>query len=504
MLKSGQGECQLFITEGWLKLGLIQKGLIIVFLPLAFELVLVFILFSQLQEVEREARQEARAKEILAVSSKLVKLTFDIGFIASAALDLNKTTPALAQKFDRTVNTIADCRRRLTDVVSENPGDIPSLQELNRVYDFALEQIEGVRAFMHGRCDAETSKGIESYRHYRDRLAEDIQDRFVKFVSRYQEIEKSAPEAQRKLRDRQRQILLIGLSLNVGLAFALALFFSRGVVVRLQVLTDNTRRLSEGRPLAEILPGSDEIAGLDKVFHEMADALALAAEQKQEIMSMVTHDLRTPLTSIFGVIGLLAREGERGFMREPAVRQIGIMEKNVQRLIKMINDLLDYDKLEAGAFTLDAKPTKVEELLEKSVQAVEGLARQKAVKLAVGKPEAGLEANLDEDRIIQVLVNLLSNAVKFSPPDETVTVSVDRHGEMIEFRVSDRGRGIPSGSISSIFERYKQVQTSDGNYGKGTGLGLPICKMLIEAHKGAIGVESEQNEGATFWFRVPR
>ncbi len=92
-------------------------------------------------------------------------------------------------------------------------------------------------------------------------------------------------------------------------------------------MTDNTKRLSQGQRLAEILPGSDEIAGLDKVFHEMADALRVAPEQKQEIMSMVAHDLRTPLTSIYGVIGLLAREGERGHMREPAVRQIGIMAK---------------------------------------------------------------------------------------------------------------------------------------------------------------------------------
>lgn len=221
---------------------------------------------------------------------------------------------------------------------------------------------------------------------------------------------------------------------------------------------------------------------------------------KKEFVSTVSHELRTPLTSIRGSLTLLS-VGAMGALPDQAKKVVSIAERNTIRLIGLINDILDIEKLEAGKLDMVFENTGMKDILERSEQSVNTFAANNGVKLEMLPSDA--EVYADGDRIVQVLVNLLSNAIKFSPQGQTVTVVVEDAAGFVQVRVIDRGRGIPEKFKKLLFQRFQQVEASDAKKKGGTGLGLAICKGIIEQHGGQIGVESEEGKGSTFWFRIP-
>ena len=221
---------------------------------------------------------------------------------------------------------------------------------------------------------------------------------------------------------------------------------------------------------------------------------------KKEFVSTVSHELRTPLTSIRGSLTLLS-VGAMGGLPDQAKKVVSIAERNTIRLIGLINDILDIEKLEAGKLDMVFENTGMKDILERSEQSVNTFAANNGVKLEMLPSDA--EVYADGDRIVQVLVNLLSNAIKFSPQGQTVTVVVEDAAGFVQVRVIDRGRGIPEKFKKLLFQRFQQVEASDAKKKGGTGLGLAICKGIIEQHGGQIGVESEEGKGSTFWFRIP-
>ncbi|MCB9469377.1 MAG: PAS domain-containing sensor histidine kinase [Candidatus Obscuribacterales bacterium] len=227
-------------------------------------------------------------------------------------------------------------------------------------------------------------------------------------------------------------------------------------------------------------------------------------ERKQQFVSMVSHDLRTPLTSIRGFLTLL-KEGCLDLEGETGVRRVGQAERTVERLIVLVNDLLDIEKIESGRMELDLIACDPVLLSREAIATLKSLAEEKNVEIElVLRDDFKALALADEERGIQVLINLLSNAVKFSPEGSSVILQLVDGLKEIEFRVIDRGRGVPEDKREIIFDRFRQVESSDGRRGKGTGLGLPICKTIVEAHGGSIGVGGSEVEGATFWFTIPK
>lgn len=221
---------------------------------------------------------------------------------------------------------------------------------------------------------------------------------------------------------------------------------------------------------------------------------------KDEFVSTVSHELRTPLTSIRGALGLL-RAGVMGELPAEAGEVVAIAERNSERLLALIDDILDIERLRAGPLELVRGPLAADELVAHAVEATRGVARVRGVRLesdVCPDPVYG-----DRARLAQVLVNLLSNAVKFSPEGGLVRVEARRHGADVVFRVSDRGRGIPREYHEAIFERFRQVEATDAREMGGSGLGLALCRALVEQHGGMIGVESEPGAGSTFWVQVP-
>ena len=236
-----------------------------------------------------------------------------------------------------------------------------------------------------------------------------------------------------------------------------------------------------------------------RVLAQTVERLKEVERLKNGFLSTVSHELRTPLTSIRGSLGLLA-SGAVGALSDEAVEVVAIAERNAVRLIALINDILDLERLETGTIELQFAQVPVESTLRRAMESLATFGQKHGV--TVEAPEVSSIIWADADRIVQVLVNLLSNAVKFSPSGGVVTIGVELRESWIEFRVTDRGRGVPVAYRRAIFERFRQVETSDAREKGGTGLGLAICKSIIEQHGGTIGVESEEGVGSTFWFRI--
>ncbi len=248
-----------------------------------------------------------------------------------------------------------------------------------------------------------------------------------------------------------------------------------------------------------------EFYGADDQRHFAANLLDVSERHvvermKRDFISTVSHELRTPLTSIRGSLGLLA-SGVMGELPEEAQPVIDVAERNSVRLISLINDILDFDRLESGKMKMQLRPTAMLRVLERSIESISAVALQDGVHIELHCNGAMVLG--DEDRLMQVTVNLLSNAVKYSHRGDTIVVSASVEGPSVEVRVADRGRGIPADLQKNLFSRFERADSSDARSKPGTGLGLAICKAIVEQHGGAIGVASREGMGSTFWFRVP-
>ncbi|HEY9716285.1 MAG TPA: ATP-binding protein, partial [Trichormus sp.] len=411
------------------------------------------------------------------------------------------------------------------------------------------------------------------------------------------------------LRDRVQQIILFFFLAEAAAVVCIVIWLNGDVNRRLQVLLANSTRLALEQPLLKRVDGRDEIADLDEVFHQMADALKQSTEHeraiienardmiltfdrtgmitgantavqiltgyfpdeligqrainllveddralfvnrlevrtdqefearlrgklgevlsllwsvswsdkersffciahdvterkkaerlKQEVMQMVSHDLRTPLFTITAFLEMLSK-GLFGQLTEKGQKLLNNSCQSGVYMETLIKDLLEMEKLESSDVLLSKQQCEVQNILIGASNAISGAANHASVQIRVDTTDATFMA--DRDRILQVVVNLASNAIKFSPANSTVTLSSRVRNGNIEIAVSDQGRGIRENDLPFIFDRFRQTESADGS--KGVGLGLAICKKLVELHGGQISVASREGRGSTFSFTIP-
>ncbi|MFC4159321.1 PAS domain S-box protein [Chitinimonas lacunae] len=243
------------------------------------------------------------------------------------------------------------------------------------------------------------------------------------------------------------------------------------------------------------------IQGYLSVAHDLSERHKVEL-LKREFVSIVSHELRTPLTSIRGSLGLV-NGGVVGQLPDRAQELIDIAYKNSERLVRLINDILDIEKIESGKLRLDMHTTEVMPLVEQALQANLGYANQFGVTLSLIAAVPGLQCEVDIDRFGQIMANLLSNAIKFSPRGGNVEVAALVHQDRLRVEVRDHGQGMPKDFRDTVFEKFSQADATDARRRHGTGLGLAITKSLVESMRGSIGFDSDEGAGTTFWFELP-
>lgn len=245
-------------------------------------------------------------------------------------------------------------------------------------------------------------------------------------------------------------------------------------------------------------PGSPRFLGVVRDISRLKEV----ERMKDEFVSSVSHELRTPVTSIRGALGLIAG-GQAGEIPEQARSLVAIAHDNSERLVRLVNDILDMQKMDLGRITMEIARQEVLPVLEEAVGSMQGYASEFGVDVALVRTVPGVRARVDAGRLQQVMSNLLSNAVKFSPRDSRVEVSMERQGQLLRIEVRDHGEGIPYAAQAGIFGKFYQVTDNGPRRQGGTGLGLYISRGIVERFGGQIGFASTPGEGSRFYVELP-
>jgi PAS domain S-box-containing protein len=245
--------------------------------------------------------------------------------------------------------------------------------------------------------------------------------------------------------------------------------------------------------------GEEGISGYLVILHDISARLAHEKARK-EFLSSVSHELRTPLTAIRGALGLLS-SGKFGETHAETSQLFRIAISNTDRLMRIVNDILDLERLKDGKALFDFHPVSLDEIVRQAIDNMLPVAEAAEVQLR--HEVTPVEIVADPHRLHQVLANLLSNAIKFSPAGTTVTLRLRTSENGVTLSTIDQGRGIPAEKLEEIFGRFHQVQTSDSKEKGGTGLGLAICRTIVQYHSGRIWAECNSDCGSTFHVFLP-
>lgn len=250
-----------------------------------------------------------------------------------------------------------------------------------------------------------------------------------------------------------------------------------------------------------IISDQDKILGAVIVLHDITERSRME-NMKNEFVSTVSHELRTPLTSIRGSLGLILG-GATGELNDKTKGLLDIAHNNCERLIRLINDILDIEKIEAGRMNFSFQATPLQEIIKNAIQINQALGEKNNINIVLKGDIPDIEINVDFDRLTQVITNLVSNAVKFSPKGGDVVLTATKDREYIQVEVTDSGSGIPKEFQNHIFEKFAQADSSTVRKQGGTGLGLSISKAIIEKMGGQLSFTSQEHHGTTFYFRLP-
>ena len=590
---------------------LATKGLLVVSVPLVFQLIIVCVLAVLLWRAQNLAAAEARAKDIIYSCNHT---TVDIAKTMQSAFRTDRAAGIKPRELeqhdiDEVVSSISNLQAHLL----ERPIQTRNVERLSQFSDKFINQLRMAKAAETSQDEEEHSKReMYEFKMVKTSLT------LIKIFEDVIKLEnKENPEKldQRKDARLMIRIWLIAACVTTALAgIVLAYFSSRTIRKPLQRMVRNAACMSTRQPLEPELEGNDELAKLDRVLHSVNAAIeeALTSERnlinyaadlvfsvdrqgtflsvnpfsqtmlgyapeeligtsvlklipaenleevkktlgsnykgresllfetkmqcktevietswsviysqrertffcvahniterkhverlKQDFIAMISHDLRTPLMSVSSSINLV-QSGATGEITDVVERELNSAERSVDHLIELVNDLLDFEKLEAGRMNFEVIPLQISEVIDESARLVDALAVER--KITIETPTEDLMVAGDQRKLIQVTVNLLSNALKHSPEGGVIKVQTRTVDNMVEIAIHDQGPGVPDEYAEKIFAPFEQI-SHRATAALGTGLGLAICKLVVEGHGGKIAVRhSELLEGSAFWYTLP-
>lgn len=300
---------------------------------------------------------------------------------------------------------------------------------------------------------------------------------------------------------RQMGTVMAGAFIIIGIL--VSLFINRSITTPISLLKKKTKEIGQGNFQGNLnLSSPPELAELAGAFNLMCNKLNELDKMKSDFFSFITHELRTPLSSIKMGMDLL-RDGTEGPVTEGQKELLTVIEKESYRLIGLVNSLLDLSKMEAGMMSFHLQPQPIAPLIDQTIKELGPLVDSKKIILEIMVKEGLPIVKIDSERILQALRNIISNAVKFTPEGGRVKVSARSADHGVEVSIADTGPGIPKENLITIFEKFQQAITDRKLSTQGTGLGLAIAKQIITHHGGKIWAESQLGHGSTFIFFLP-
>ncbi len=600
-------------------LTLSRKAIILVSVPLVFELLFVAGLVTLLEQAEQERAREAHARDVATHANGLLRLLLDAGI--SSILTYLTESESQHSRYRHLIDVFNSEAKQLKYLVRNNDHEREIFAKLENLNQVAIVDLNSTHEPMVTGDKIELMKKWVNVQRTLNRIFKLVDQ----LVEEQQAVQLAKKEAQVQYRNGVKALIFAAVVFNILLALLLVAYYNRGTTRRLTALVDNTKKLAADQPLNPPIKGdNDEIALLDRTFRTMAGALAEALRKeravvenavevicsidgdsriarmntaslkvwgynadeliglrfsqllygpdiqetletvaaiisaqgegtfenkikhkngtlvdmvwtaqwsaqektlfcvahdvterkkienlKQDFVAMISHDLRTPLTSVQGFLDLL-RANAYGALSQSGTESLELAEMNIDRVVHLVNDILDIEKLESGMLTFEMETVDLNSVIIRSIESVTGFAKQQGVAItysgATSQDSLKPDVDGDPERLTQVVVNLLANAIKFSEKGGSIAVML-KVGSEIEVDIVDRGRGVPKNQREAIFERFRQVEAGDSSAKGGSGLGLAICRALIEEHGGTIGVDDgpeADSKGSTFWFKLPR
>lgn len=598
-----------------MRLSLTAKVLLFVIVPLVAQMILLAFLASLESSAEKALEASVRHRRIADGINDITNELFELHKLYRTLGDMKKISmdDAITR---RHIEKLKSDFASLKKLARAQPEVLDAVLKSEKTVNNTITAFRSIQLDLHAlHTPIGTANRANLLQKFRRTARQDAIFENLRQVGLEQRrLSDDAPEEQAAFRQRAYSVMIGMGVLNLCIGIMLSLFLTRGITSRLKKVNENTFKLASGLPLNEMIEGSDEIAQLDQVFHEMAAEIREAARKqsamidnardfictldnqgrfiaanpasremldiqpedllgkhfidlvttreaaralgfleelkagnnpdpldlemktssgesietlwsahwsreegslfcvihdtterrraeklKQEVMAMITHDLRTPLSVVSNVLSML-EEGVNGSLSEKSQRYVTMARRNSDRMISLVNDLLDVEKIKSGMVTLDIGTVSLDEAFEECEAICAGYAEEQMVELVF--KTSGITIQADGKRLDRVLANLVSNAIKFSPEGKTVTVSAEDNADSVRIKVEDEGPGIPESMRESVFERFQQVSGSATAGKGGSGLGLAICKGIVELHGGKIWVEGKST-GSIFVFSLP-
>jgi two-component system sensor histidine kinase GlrK len=411
-------------------------------------------------------------------------------------------------------------------IISKDEIFYSEFLRLRNDFDRYLEEITQIADF--SPTDLTLKKIKEFYQNYQSLVHEEAEylkagypDSYLSFNQKKEEVTQSIISEIEKLKTtirqnatskikilyeigkklRQMGMVMTGTFIIIGIL--VSLFINRSITTPVSILKKKTKEIGQGNFQGNLnLSSPPELAELAGAFNLMCNKLNELDKMKSDFFSFITHELRTPLSTIKMGMDLL-RDGAEGPVTEGQKELLTIIEKESYRLIGLVNSLLDLSKMEAGMMSFHLQPQNIAPLIDQTIKELGPLVDSKKIIFERMVKEGLPNVKIDSERILQALRNIIGNAVKFTPEGGRVKVSARSVDHGVEVSIADTGPGIPKENLITIFEKFQQAITDRTLPTQGTGLGLAIAKQIIIHHGGKIWAESQLGHGSTFIFFLP-
>lgn len=476
-----------------MRLTLLHKGLILVSIPLCFEIGVFSLLINLQNQADTEAQKVSHNKEINDDVNNILRQAMFLGS--------SKTKTFNNVGFNDHANQILVNFQDLESLTSDNPALSQSLARCKTSMLRAQGKLQfmqnAIRTGMNPKSSQITEARLGLYNDFQQAINDGLLDLAT------QSSHEADDTHSRELRESIKLLLQGALFISLLMGVLGATLFSKQLVGRLEKLKINAANLANGAPLLPPDKGDDEVAELDESFHAAATAIAEATRMRQEATAMITHDLKTPLQSIRSFLEMLSH----GMLADLSAEGRVMMKQSddeTAKMVGLIDSVLQLEKMRSGSIKLKFSKVNVAELLVDSMDSVKPLARERAVILKC--EYAGLEnetIEADASWMEQVLVNVLLNSIKLSPEHQSVLIVLQSRADEVSISISDKGVGIPRSEHKLVFEKFHQL-SNESSIGAGSGLGLAISKQLVELHHGEIKLTEADGRGNKFVITLPK